>query len=1016
VTHPIFTDEVLRTAAAVVAREPALPIATREDLAAIHGSSAECFARACERYAERTCLESALGTITYGALWDRAARLAPALVRGEHVGITGAPGIDWVVVDLACLIAGAVSVPLATNLARDELAALIAHAELGRIVCGASRIAALAEVVEPTRLISMHNDRDDAAAGPSTLAALAGNPRGPHRARDTDLVTIMYSSGTTGRPKGVMLGERRWRAHLETARGWPPFPHVWIGYLPHAQIAGRRLVLEPMMHGGVTHFATSALPLDDLRRVRPTIVPFLPRVSGILHQQFQSALVARHGTHEIALDDPRAVAVMTELRNRYATDRLCTVRVGSGSTPPAVLDFLARCFEVPVADGYGTTETGALAINGTLFPHVEYKLVDAAELGYTHPRGELLVRSHENTQGYFKDPEATAALFDDEGYIRTGDIVEERAPRSFTWLDRRSGVTKLAQGQFVATAQLEQLYATESALIEQIFLYANARHASLLAVVVTSASRAEIRSELDRIARTAGRPAHEVPRDFVIEREPFSTANELLTESGKQNQRRLHERYAPALDALYAEIETRQLSRAALDDPHADLAARVRAAVALTLGLSAEDVANAPPDVGFLGFGGDSLSALRLCALVEQALGVRVAVARVLDRSAGLPALIEAIAHRASGIAFEDVHAGSEPLATELVQLVPTAPLAAAPAIPRTVLVTGCTGFLGRMLVLALAERVRVLCVVRGADPSARLRAAALEAGVNVDPAIAAGRIVPIAGDFMSGLAIDEPIDVIVHAGALVNHALSYRHLFAPNVLGTRELMRLALERGAALCFLSSIGVAMQTVRHADSMEPGAGYVTSKWASEVMLEELHRRTGVPVSIIRCGNIAPHRDHPALNWADNTNRLLLGIVATGLAPETFHAARYDLVPLDAIVTAITAIATTPARGLSTVHATSDDEISLDTLVAWTESAGVVIERLPYAAWFRTWRARLEALPDPLRGLSALPAIDRWQAPVDPPRFDTTTYRALRSSVVDEPLVHRWIRALRDRVGR
>ena len=1012
-THPIFTDVVLANAAAAVAREPALrdTMASPADLAAIRGSSAECFAQACARYAERTCLTSVLGTITYGALWDRATRVAAAFTPGEHVGICGAPGIEWVVVDLACLIAGAVSVPLATNLARDELRALVAHAALGRIVGGAARLAALAEVVEPARLIAMHNDRDDAAASTSLtpLAALEGAPRGPRRAHDADLVTIMYSSGTTGRPKGVMLGERRWRAHLETALGWPPFPHLWIGYLPHAQIAGRRLVLEPMMHGGVTHFAASALPLDDLRRVRPTIVPFLPRVSGILYQQYQSALVAQHGTHAIELDDPRAAAIMAELRARYATDRLCTLRVGSGNTPPPVLAFLARCFGVPVADGYGTTETGALAINGTLFPHVEYKLVDAAELGYTSPRGELLVRSRENTQGYYQDPEATAALFDADGYIRTGDIVEERAPRTFTWLDRRTGVTKLAQGQFVATAQLEQLYATQSPLIDQIFLYANARHAALLAVVVTAAERGQIRQELERIARAAGRPAHEIPRDFVIEREPFSVANELLTESGKQSQRRLHERYAPVLDALYAEIEARQLSP--LDDPDADLATRVRAAVAVTLGLSIEDIANAPPDVGFLGFGGDSLSALRLCALVEQATGVRISVARVLDRSAGLAALVDAI----STTSVEDVHAGAEPLATELVQLVP-AGVAAAPRTPRTVLLTGCTGFLGRTLALALAAHVRVVCLVRGRDPTARLRAAASDAGVlaELDAAIAQARIAVVGGDFMSPVTLDEPIDAIVHAGALVNHALSYRHLFAPNVLGTRELMRLALEHGAALCFLSSIGVPMQTVRAVDSTEPGAGYATSKWASEVMLEELHRRSGLPVSIIRCGNVAPHREHPAaLNWADNTNRLLFSIVATGLAPETFYAGapgRYDLVPLDAIVASITAIATAPERGIATYHATSDDEVTLDALVAWTASA-VPLERLPYAAWFAALRERLDALPDALKTLTILPAIERWRAPLPSgaPRFDTLA----RTSVVDETLVHRWVATLRAR---
>ena len=1033
----IFTDEVLRRASDVVAREPALAntMSSPEVLAEIRRepSSGECFARACERYRDRTCFTSVLGSITYGRLWDRATRIASALSPGEHVGISGTPGIDWVVADLACLIAGAVSVPLAVNLAPTELRALIEHAELSRIICGASRVAAVAEVFA-AELVAMQNDASDARAMPRVpvLTDLeAGAPRGPAPARDTDLVTIMYSSGTTGRPKGVMLGERRWRAHLENALGWPPFPHVWIGYLPHAQIAGRRLVLEMMMHGGVTHFAEGAQPLDDLRRVRPTIVPLLPRVSAILYQQYKSALAAGQQPAE----------AMAALRAEYATDRLCTIRVGSGSTPPEVIAFLARCFDVPVADGYGTTESGAIAINGVLFDHVDYKLVDLPELGYTAPRGELLVRSPQNTLGYYKDPDATAALFDRDGYLRTGDVVEQLAPRRLVWLDRRANVTKLAQGQFVATSQLEELYATNSAVIDQIFVYANPQHAVLLAVVVPVAGaedaslRRAIREDLDRIAREAGRPAHEVPRDFVIERAPFTVANELLTESGKQSVRRLRERYATVLDAMLATIEARQLSHAALADTSLDLASRVRAAIAVTLGLTVEDVANAPPELGFVGFGGDSLGALRLSKLVEDALGIELPVASVLDRTASLASIVDGIAKRTTTVAFEDVHPHPIASAQELWRIVPDDVATGRPAHvpPRTLLVTGGTGFVGRMLALALAEHADVICLVRGENAlvaTARLRAAAGEGGIlaELDAMIAGGRIAVVAGDLMRpalGLgahelaALVERIDAIVHAGALVNHALPYRDLWPPNVLGTRELARVALARpGIAMCFLSSIGVPMQHTRAVDSTEPGAGYVTSKWACEVMLEELHARRGVPVAIVRCGNVAPHRDHPtALNWADNTNRLLHGVIATGLAPASFYAgagARYDLVPLDAAVRAITKIAMSAERGLATHHVTSDDEVSLDTLVAWVESAGVTLTRLPYPAWFATWRERLEALPPAVRARSAFATVERWREPVhEIARFDTTTYRALRPSVVDEALVHRWVAALRER---
>jgi fatty acid CoA ligase FadD9 len=205
-------------------------------------------------------------------------------------------------------------------------------------------------------------------------------------------------------------------------------------------------------------------------------------------------------------------------------------------------------------------------------------------------------------------------------------------------------------------------------------------------------------------------------------------------------------------------------------------------------------------------------------------------------------------------------------------------------------------------------------------------------------------------------------------------------------------------------------------VRAVDSVEPGAGYATSKWACEVLLEEMHRRYGLSVAIVRCGNIAPHRAYPsALNWADNTNRLLASIVETGLAPESFYTAaggRYDLVPLDAAVPAIATIAMS-LRGLSTVHITSDDEVSLDSLVAWVESSGVAIRRLPYDQWFAAWSERLAALPAERRARSAFVTLDRWRTPaaVGGVRLDTTSYRALRTSIVDEALVHRWVAALR-----
>ncbi|HEY4057659.1 MAG TPA: SDR family oxidoreductase, partial [Kofleriaceae bacterium] len=699
---------------------------------------------------------------------------------------------------------------------------------------------------------------------------------------------------------------------------------------PLSSIAGRRFIFEAMMHGGITHFASDALPFSDVPRVRPTLIGMAPRVSTVLYQQFKSELLARLGTLPANLfDHPVSIGLLDEMRTTALGDRLCMIRLGSGDSAPDVLEFLDRCFRVHVANSYGQTETSSIMINGRVLPYVEYRLLDAPELGYSTsdrpPRGELVVRSVDLSSGYLDDAEATAALFEPDGFLRTGDIVEEREPGLLAWIDRRQAVVKLAQGFFVAPARLEILYVAGSSYIEQIYLYANPRRAFLLAVIVPNQKaqdhddehlRRLFRAELDRIARTEKLRSHDVPRDFIIERAAFSQANQLLLETGKQSPRRLREHYAARLDILGDAIEARQLGTGTATS---DTPSTIQSKFAAVLGLPIAELA-AAPDATFIGYGGDSVSALRLCALVEEAFHVAVPVGIVLDPSATIAMTVERIATLiASGrdTTYEQVHGTATVVfASELAKLVSDGTAAVVPArAPTSILLTGATGFLGRVLALDLERRLpehgRLTCLVRGTDDRAardRMRAAMTSVAPELagwfDDATARGRLVIRAGDLQAprfGLSDELQIDSIVHNGALVNHAMSYRDLFEPNVLGALEVVRMAAARpGITVNFISSIGVAARPgstpvteIDRAASLFPSrpigggadehaVGYITSKWAGEVLLEKLHERHGVHVNVLRCSNIAPHREFSAhLNWADMTNRLLLGIVATGL---------------------------------------------------------------------------------------------------------------------------------------
>ena len=121
-------------------------------------------------------------------------------------------------------------------------------------------------------------------------------------------------------------------------------------------------------------------------------------------------------------------------------------------------------------------------------PVIDYKLVDVPELGYfltdkPYPRGELLIKTETMMPGYYKRPEVTAEVFDADGYYRTGDVMAEIEPDRLRYVDRSKNVLKLSQGEFVAVANLEAVFAG-APLVRQIFVYGNSQRANLLAVIV----------------------------------------------------------------------------------------------------------------------------------------------------------------------------------------------------------------------------------------------------------------------------------------------------------------------------------------------------------------------------------------------------------------------------------------------------------------------------------------------------------------------------------------------------
>ncbi|MBS9536178.1 carboxylic acid reductase [Mycobacterium sp. M1] len=901
----------------------------------------------------------------------------------------------------------------------------------------------------------------------------------PRPVDDADaLALLIYTSGSTGAPKGAMLTRRLvsnfWR---KSSRAWgepSTEPSITLNFTPMSHVVGRTVLYGTLGSGGTAYFAAKSdlsTFLDDLALVRPTELVFVPRIWEMLRGEFQSEVDRRctGGADRAAIE----AQVADELRHEVLGGRFTSALVTSAPISADLRAWAESVIGMPLLNAYGSTEATIVLYDEVFRPPVsDYKLVDVPELGYFHtdqpyPRGELLLRTEHVFAGYYRRPEITAEVFDADGYYRTGDIMAEIEPRRVRYLDRRNNVLKLSQGEFVTVSKLEAAFGT-SPLIRQIYVYGNGTRSYLLAAIVpTEAALARwtlddlrplISESLQEVARTAGLQTYEVPHDFIVETAPFSLENGLLTGIAKLGRPKLKEHYGARLEQLYTELaesqatEQRALIEGATQRPVLQTVIHAAAAV---LSTRATDIT---ADVHFTDLGGDSLSALTFANLLHEIFKIEVPVGVIVSPTADLTAVAHYIeAQHALGDRqpiFTAMH-GPDPTTVRAADLtlekfLPPGLLSAAPSLPaagttpNTVLLTGATGFLGRRLLLEWLRRLprgRLICLVRAeSDEGARQR---LDDTFDGDPELlrsyrglaADGRLEVLAGDKgehrlgldeTTWLRLADTVDLIVDAGALVNHVLPYRQLFGPNVVGTAELIRLALTASRKhYNYVSTISVGDQVesaefVEDADIrvMSPvrriddgyANGYGNSKWAGEVLLAEAQSRCGLPVTVFRCDLILADCQYTGqLNLPDMFTRLMLSLLTTGIAPGSFYEldpigerqrAHYDGLPVGFVAEAITALGARPPEGVATYHVMNphNDGIGLDEYVDWLIAAGFPVSRIDdYAEWLYRFETALRALPDRQRRASLLPLLHSYEKPLVPVCGSVASTRRFRAAV-------------------
>jgi len=959
---------------------------------------AQTLRRAFVLHADRTlCLIRSVDgydpSIRYGDMWERAkalsrglaARLEPCEER-IVVGVMTRNRPEWIATDLAIVERGYVSVALAPDDSDDRLAQIFALAKPTCVVVEAPDAARVARLATTAKLVVV---LDGPAAGDNQVAfdALVADEEPPPRAprAEDDLYAVLFTSGSTGMPKGAMRTYRTFNAMIASyAIGHSP---RHLSFQPLSHLSERMYLPAILVNGGTIAFSQGGAHLiDELRALGPTTVGSVPRLWEVLYAGYARRVRADPD------DEPR---ILAETRAQLG-DRLLAVSVGSAPCSAEVLAFLRRCFaDVWVTEGYGTTELGTIAVDGVIAKDVAVKLVPLADGAATDggDRGEIWVKSPHVIAGYLG--EATTTV-DAEGFVATGDLGERDASGRVRIIGRVRNTIKLAQGEFVSVDRVEAILAS-SPVVDRIFVHAGYGSSHLAAVVVPRADVArevDIAAALRAHAGAAGLAPYEVPAEVLLECEPFSVENGLLTASGKLARGALVAKYGARLGPA-TRPTIADLSRA--DDSLAERIARIASQVAKRA-ISIDEPLGA-------GIGVDSLAAAEILAAISEELERDVPLAWWFEaRTIG-----DLAARLVAAPAATDVAANRELARADLALATPT-PISTSPPPVRRVLLTGATGFLGAFLVEALhAHGIAVTCLVRARDDAeAQRRLDAVLAEREIDaPATA------IAGD-LAALAIDIDVDAIVHAGATVSWLASYEALRAPNVLGTLALLELAARRGVPFHHVSTISTAPADGDETSLLAFETALVSTPYALSKWIAEAHVRrageAGLPVAVYRPAMIAADTRRGIGNADDYLNRYLVGCAELGLYIDREDAV-IDMTPVDFVARAI---ATCVARGRTgeTLHlANVEQSMTYAALGRALVAAGLCAAPATYEAFRAALLANRTSRLHPLAAF--FPA--RFSLGMGPwpcaRSVETLAAQGIQRPRIDDALIARYVARLR-----
>lgn len=610
-TDPIqsIADPARRAALEPYLRWPSLPAMAFEKMMAL-GDKPFLWAKRGGSYQSQSFGEIA-GLVADCGHGLRAIGLQP----GDRVALVAENRPEWLVADTAIMSAGGVTVPAyTTNTVDDHVHILIDSGARFVIVSTLAlleRVAQAAVVDSVEQVVLIEGDPPASPAKPvqtwQSLLAAGRDARGDappaplHEAKRGDLACLIYTSGTGGMPKGVMLSHG---AILCNAMGACdllyelddrlPDDEVFLSFLPlshsYEHTAGQ---FFPLSIGAQIYYAESVEALArNMAEVKPTIMTAVPRLYETLHGRVLSGLrnqpklrqklfwktvklgkkkhlQGRLGFFEGLADKVLDRLVRAKVKARFGGRNKALISGGAPLNYEIGLFFTA--LGLRLLQGYGQTETAPivscnrahkikLETVGPPFPGVEVRIADD---------GEILVRGELAMLGYWNDPEATAETLRD-GWVHTGDVGEIDGDGFIKITDRKKDIIVLSGGDTLSPQRVEGFLQLEPEIAQAMvagdkqpyliglivpdaeaareWAKANGKPSDLAALVADKAFHDHIEHVIDRVNHRLGQP--ERVRRFRLVAEPFSWDNAMLTASMKIRRHVIRSAYAEQLAAL----------------------------------------------------------------------------------------------------------------------------------------------------------------------------------------------------------------------------------------------------------------------------------------------------------------------------------------------------------------------------------------------------------------------------------------------------------------------------------